>query len=103
MNQAFALNFIATSPMMHLLHSTASGETVKTRQDELIGCFKSWLFARTVLEPLDAPVDLLLSDSRQVTPFGQVLVDQAVGIFSAAALPAPKRDAEIRATAQLAV
>ena len=64
-------------------------------EEEFCGCFPSQGFSGPDVEPPCDIVELFLREQRQVGALGQVLAQQAVGVFADAALPGSVRMGEV--------
>ena len=64
-------------------------------EEYLIRCFESQPFSGAVIKPAHGLVEFFLSDGTEVAPFGEVLANQAVGIFVGTAFPGVVRMSEI--------
>jgi hypothetical protein len=54
---------------------------------DLIGCFKVEYFAWSVVESFGDDVEIVLAVAGQVGSFGQILADEAIGVFVRSSLP----------------
>ena len=55
--------------------------------EDLVWCLEVEDFARPVVEPLSDDVEVVLGVCAEVGSLGEILSDEAVGVFVAAALP----------------
>ena len=64
-------------------------------EEEFCGCFPAEGFAWSCVEQHGDIVELFLGEDAEIAAFGQVLAEQAVGIFVDAALPWAVRVGEV--------